>query len=286
MADLSSLPRLGVGISCEFGGGPRGQGLDAVALVRAHPELVHFLELGVDVARGLDAHMLSWASTGLPCTYHFLDLNLAERDDLDADWLDRTMALVDRMGAAWLCGDAGYWHIGRRERGHEVLLPPILCAEAADEMAAAVRDVIRATGRTVLPENPPATAYVGPLHLLEFFARVVEGADTGLLLDCAHLAVFQHHRGLDPLDGLEDFPLDRVVEIHVAGGTLREHRGYPWIEDTHGPEPLDATWAIVEHVVANAPNLKAVVYEAEHNAPTELFANFVRLNAMFPKEAS
>ncbi|MCP4806570.1 MAG: DUF692 domain-containing protein [Proteobacteria bacterium] len=286
MTDLSALPRLGVGISCEFSGGPRGAGLDAVALARAYPDLVHFLEVGVDTARGLDAHMRSWAQTGLPCTYHFLDLNLAEVGDLDDDWLAHTLALVDEVGATWLCGDAGYWHLGRRERGHELLLPPILCASAAQEMSRAVRDLIRRSGRTVLPENPPATAYVGPMHLLEFFAQVVEGADTGLLLDAAHLAVFQHHRGHDPLDGLADFPLERVVEMHVAGGTLREHRGYPWIEDTHGPEPLDATWEIVEFITANAPNLKAVIYEAEHNAPSELIGNFERLNALFPKDVS
>lgn len=284
MADLSTLPRLGVGISCEFGAGPRGQGLDAAALAARAPELVHFLEMGVDVARGLDPAMRAWASTGLPATYHFLDLNLAEAADLDADWVRRTTELADEVGAVWLCGDAGYWHLGRRERGHELLLPPVLCTEAAEEMARATRATQAACGRVVLPENPPASAYVGPLHLLEFFAHVVTEADTGMLLDCAHLAVFQHHRGLSALDGLSDFPMDRIVEIHVAGGVVREHRGYPWIEDAHGPEPLAATWEIVEHVVAHAPNLKAVVYEAEHNAPDELIANFRRLNALFPKE--
>jgi len=278
---FAALPRLGVGISCEFAGGPRGSGLDAVALREAWPDLIHFLEVGADVARGLDPHMQRWAEAGWPATYHFLDLNLAEADDLDEDWLRATLEMADRLGAHWLCGDAGYWHLGRRERGHELLLPPILCAPAAEEMARAVGELQERSGRLVLPENPPAAAYVGPLHLLDFFGRVVEAADSGMLLDAAHLAVFQRHRGHDPLDGLADFPLERVVEVHVAGGVVREHRGYPWVEDTHGPEPLDDTWQITEWVVEHASNLKALVYECEHNAAPEVRANFERLNALF-----
>ena len=282
MFDVDQLPRLGVGISCEFSGGPRGAGLDAIALKEAWPELVHFLEVGADTSRGLDEHMLRWAATGWPATYHFLDLNLAEAQDLDDDWLARTLEMADHLGASWLCGDAGYWHLGRRERGHELLLPPILCPAAAEEMAGAVADLQARSGRLVLPENPPAAAYVGPMHLLDFFARVVEEADCGMLLDCAHLAVFQLQRGHPPLEGLDRFPLERVVEVHVAGGAHREHRGYPWIEDTHGPEPLDETWAITEFLVEHAPNLKAVVYECEHNAPAALRPNFERLNRLFP----
>jgi hypothetical protein len=57
----------------------------------------------------------------------------------------------------------------------------------------------------VLPETPPGTAFVGDLHLLDFFARVAEAADTGLLLDVAHVAMYQHVTGRSPLDGLDGF---------------------------------------------------------------------------------
>lgn len=282
MFRVDDLPRLGVGISCEFSGGSRGPGLDAVALREAWPDLVHFLEVGADTARGLDDHMLRWAETGWPATYHFLDLNLAEEEDLDDEWLAKTLEMADHLGAAWLCGDAGYWHLGRRERGHELLLPPILCRDAADEMARAVGELQSRSGRLVLPENPPAAAYIGPMHLLDFFALLVETADSGMLLDCAHLAVFQRQRGHEPLEGLDRFPLERIVEIHVAGGAVREHRGYPWIEDSHSPEPLPETWAITRWVLEHAPNVRAVVYECEHNARQEVRENFETLNGLFP----
>jgi uncharacterized protein (UPF0276 family) len=280
---IAALPRLGVGISCEFTGTERGAGIDAVALNQAWPELVHFLEVGADTARGLDEMMLRWGRSGLPATYHFLDLNLAELGDLDQPWLEQTLAQARAVGALWLCGDAGYWHLGPRERSHELLLPPILSREAAEEMAQAVRQLQTRAGMLVLPENPPAVAYIGPLHLLEFFALVCEQADCGMLLDCAHLAVYQKMCGHAPLAGLDDFPLERIVEIHVAGGAHRDHEGFGWVEDSHSPEVLPETWQITERIIDGASNLKAVVFEAEHNAPAEIHGGFERLNQLFPK---
>ena len=65
---LQNAPRLGVGISCEFNGGTRALNLDALALREAWPTLIHFLEVGADTRRGLDAHMRRWAAQGLPTT--------------------------------------------------------------------------------------------------------------------------------------------------------------------------------------------------------------------------
>jgi uncharacterized protein (UPF0276 family) len=93
-------------------------------------------------------------------------------------------------------------------------------------MAAGIVALREASGLEVLPENPPGSAFVGDLHLLEFFARVAEAADTGLLLDCAHLAMYQRLTGHAPLDGFDHVPWDRVVELHVAGGREREVDGF------------------------------------------------------------
>lgn len=281
---ITRAPRLGVGISCELGGGPRGTGLDALAFRDAFPGLVHFLEIGADLRRGLDSPMLRWAESGLPTTYHFLDLNLAEREDLDPSWVRDTVAQARAVGAAWLCGDAGYWHIGARERGHDILLPPILCTDAADEMADTLLALQEQSEMLVLPENPPASAYVGPMHLLDFFARVVDRADCGFLLDCSHLAIFQQQRGLPPTAGMDGFPMHRVVELHLAGGRERQSGGYTWVEDTHEPEALPESWAILHAALEHAPNLRAVVYEAEHNPAEELLETFERLNTLFPAE--
>src|SRR5262249_12654603 len=107
----------------------------------------------------------------------------------------------------------------------------------------------------------------------------------GLLLDCAHLAIFQRARGLSPTTALDGFPLDRVVELHVAGGAEIDVDGYPLVDDAHGPEPLPDTWQIVEAVLPRAKGLRAIVFECERNAAADVVAGFERLNRLFPHRA-
>ena len=277
---IENLPRLGVGLSGEFGSSSKG--IDVMRLRQSRPDLVHFFEYGADLDRGLDDVVLRWANTGLPTTYHFLDINLAEREDADARWLETTAERARAIGAAWLCGDAGLWHFGPRDRGHQVLLPPVLCRESAIETADTISFIQQETAFALLPENPPSVVYLGDLHILDFFAAVSLRSGCGLLLDCAHLAIFQHLMGHEPLTGLDGFPLDRVVEMHVAGGSHAAIDGFEYIEDSHAPEPLPATWEIFEYVTARATNLRAVVYECEHNLPEACIPNFERLNRAFP----
>jgi len=281
---IADLPRLGVGLSGEYGSSAKG--IDVLAMREARPDLVHFFEYGADLDRGLDEHVRRWSDAGLPTTYHFLDVNLAETEDVDAHWMHATTERARAIGAAWLCGDAGLWHFGSRERGHQVLLPPVLCRDSAMETADNIVRVQDATGFAVLPENPPAVIYLGDLHILDYFALVAERSGCGLLLDCAHLAIFQRLRGLGATDGLDGFPLDRIVELHVAGGSVRSIDGFEYVDDSHTPEPIPETWAILETVLPRAPNLRAIVYECEYNALEATLPIFERLNAMFPPVAS
>lgn len=277
---IADLPRLGVGLSGEFGSSAKG--IDIQRFYEARPDLVHFFEYGADLDRGLDENVRQWAAAGLPTTYHFLDINLAEQEDVDARWLETTAERARAIGAAWLCGDAGLWHFGPRERGHQVLLPPVLCRESAAETADSIVRIQQETGFAVLPENPPSVIYLGDLHILDYFAAVADRSGCGLLLDTAHLAIFQHLRGLPPLAGLDAFPLDRVVELHVAGGTTKSAGGFEYVDDSHAPEPIPATWEILEYVLPRATNLRAIVYECEYNALELCIPNFERLNASFP----
>ena len=202
----AALPHLGIGVSTEYGAASADGALDVARLKREHPAYAGFLEVGVETAKGLDAASLAWAEQGWATTYHFLDVNLEESEDLDEAWITETRELARSVGAAWLCGDAGLWHVGPRERGHGVLMPPVLEPESAAEMARNVRTLREKCGFEVLPESPPAHVYLGRMHLLDYFARVADEADCGLLLDVAHLAVFQIVRGHAPTTGLDGFP--------------------------------------------------------------------------------
>lgn len=275
---VKALPRLGLGISTEFGAGVTG--LDVGELATKHGDLCRFLEIGADLERGVDEDARAWVAAGRPTTYHFLDVNLEEEEDLDEAWIADTAALAREVGAAWLCGDAGLWHVGPRDRGHGTLMPPILCEASADAMARNVRRLREASGFEVLPENPPAHVYLGDMHLLEYFGRMAEGADGGLLLDVAHLAIYQHVQGHEPLANFAALPWERVVEVHVAGATPFEHEGRVFYDDDHGLAVLDATWEILDEVLRRATNLKAIVMECERNTIEGVVPLFERVRGM------
>jgi uncharacterized protein (UPF0276 family) len=277
---VRQLPALGIGISTEYGASTTAEALDIFALRATHAAFARFLEIGVEVVKGLDATAQRWVQCGLPTTYHFLDVNLDEAEDFDAPWQAAMAHLVEHMQPAWLCGDAGLWHFGRRERGHMLLLPPILSREAARAQAEA--RALRAGLDERCCQRTPRQVYLGNLHILEFFAEVMEQADTGMLLDCAHLAMYQRLLGYAPCTALEGFPLERIVELHVAGTTPRTHDGFVYWDDDHTPQVLEHTWEIFDWVAPRAPNLKAVVFECERNALDVVIAGFQRIAATLP----
>ena len=95
--------------------------------------------------------------------------------------------------------------------------------------------------------------------------------------------MFQRLRGLPPTAGLDGFPLDRVVEMHVAGGAPVDVDGLALVDDAHGPEPLPDTWQIVEAVLPRAHRRCAPSStSARRTRPTRCVGNFRRLNRMFP----
>jgi len=279
---VSALPSLGMGISTEFGAGKTG--VDLEALWEASPGLCQFLEIGTDLERVFDADTLAWIKAGRPTTYHFLDLNLEAVVELAPRWADRCSRLARKWGAAWICGDAGLWHVGQKDRGHGTLMPPILVEESARLIAKNVRALRQISGLEVLPENPPAHVFAGEMDLLSYFAKILELADSGMVLDVAHLAIYQHVSGRAPLEGLDLFPMERIVEMHVAGGTLFDHEGLEFIDDSHGTQVLPATWEIFDHVLARASNLKAVVLEAERNSLDEVLTLFHELDGRWNQQ--
>lgn len=281
---LPGLPYLGLGVSTEFGAARRPGALDLAALRRAAPSLGAFLEVGLEVERGLDADTLAWAGQGLPTTLHFLDLNLDDPADLDEAWMRGFQQAIAVLRPAWICGDAGLWHFGGRERGQMLLLPPILSDTQAREMARGILALREATGLEVLPENPPGAVYLGDLHLLDFFARLCDYADTGMVLDLAHLAIYQRAMGLPLEAGLDLLPPERIVEVHIAGGRRRRTEGLDWIEDDHGTDVLAETWALADRLIPRAHQLRAIVFECERNPLPAVLPGLRRIHERYLRD--
>ena len=104
---VKKLPVLGLGVSTEYGAFSGAESLDLAALRKEAPQWARFLEVGVEIEKGLDDESLRWVESKLPTTYHFLDVNLEEPDDLDKEWLDGAHSVIECLKPAWMCGDAG-----------------------------------------------------------------------------------------------------------------------------------------------------------------------------------
>jgi uncharacterized protein len=92
---------------------------------------------------------------------------------------------------------------------------------------------------------------------------VLERADAGLLLDVNNVFVNAKNHGFDPYEWLKKIPLERVVQLHVAG-----HE--PWddtlIIDTHGAEVRSEVYEMLGWVIERV-GPKPVVLERDSNIP-------------------
>jgi len=94
----------------------------------------------------------------------------------------------------------------------------------------------------------------------EFIAAMVEKAQTHLLLDLHNIySNSRNFEGYDAWTFLRTVPLDRVIEIHIAGGQLSDG----WYHDFHCNPVPEPVWEMLAYVVPRARNLRAIVLEVQ-----------------------
>jgi uncharacterized protein (UPF0276 family) len=175
--------------------------------------------------------------------------------------LEQVAAIARELASPWVsehlsfnrvADESGMWHSG-------FLLPP------RQTLAGVEAAVVSARALSVCLPVPIAIEtgvnYLRPrtdeLPDGEFVARVAEAADCGILLDL-HNVWTNERNGRQPLaDYIEQLPLERVWEIHVAGG--HSHRGF-WLDAHSGAVPADLM-ELAARIIPRLPNLKAIVFE-------------------------
>jgi hypothetical protein len=90
-----------------------------------------------------------------------------------------------------------------------------------------------------------------------FFAEVALRADCGILLDLHNVWCNERNGRQQIASLIEELPLDRVWEIHLADG--RQVDGY-WV-DAHSGLISEDLFELAESVVPQLPNLKAIMFE-------------------------
>lgn len=256
-----ALPVLGVGASLSFGAEP-----DPVALAAA-PGGPSFIEYAGAVQHSyLRGPLEQLAKRKVPLLYHPSCLNLCGPYPNPPGWLAAVNAHVRAVGSPWLAQDVATCFVGE-EPGYSIqlgyFLPPIWSREGLEEAVARVSEVRAMVRAPLLLEPPPVTFLIGDMDSLTWLGQLAERTDCGLLLDAGHLVSHNLAAGRPAEAPPVDLPLERVVELHIAGGVLREKGGKRYYLDAHELPILPETRALFGELLRLCPNLKAVCVECE-----------------------
>jgi len=196
-----------------------------------------------------------------PVIQHGVSMSLGSEGD--PEHLRRLAALCEVTRTPWVsdhvcfCGSA---HVNSHD-----LLPVPYTDEMVDHFVRRIREVKAALGARVFAiENP--SSYLGwkVTHMpeWEFVARVVTEADCGWMLDINNIFVSSINHGFDPIEYLDAVPTDRVVQIHLAGHTIKE--GYRL--DTHDHAVCDEVWDLYAYAIERIGPVSTLV-EWDGNIP-------------------
>ena len=218
----------------------------------------------------------------LPLLYHPVHLNLWGPVVESAERLAMLASHLAAVGSPWVSNDVGWWHCeGKALPGYLYLTPP-LDAHGLQNAAAHARTVRDAVGVPLLLENPAVMTARGEWHVLDFMERLSTHTGCDLLLDAGHLFSHQLARGLSLTEGLEAFPFERVVEVHVAGGVVTRRGARLVYVDDH-PQPIrDEVWSLLETILPRCTRLRALTYEGDGHPMALASLNLQRLRALLP----
>lgn len=98
----------------------------------------------------------------------------------------------------------------------------------------------------------------------EFLDRLLAPVDGFILLDAHNLYCQAHNFGVDPIALCQAYPLERVREVHISGGSWEVHPAAPAGKvrrDTHNDRVPEAVFQILNYLLVNCPNLKYTTLE-------------------------
>jgi uncharacterized protein (UPF0276 family) len=141
------------------------------------------------------------------------------------------------------------------------VVPPLYTEEFLARFIANANALQARLDQPLVMENIPGFFDVKASRIPEavWLRRFFDSTNTGFLLDLPHIWLEAHYHGVDPKVFLADFPLDRVVELHVAGVEPDRDLEGPWIAPT---EPSAAMLDFLGHAVSRCSGAKAVTFDA------------------------
>lgn len=196
---------------------------------------------------------LTALSARFPISVHGVGLSIGGEGPLDREHLARLRTLCDWLNPAsfsehlaWSSHDSAFLND---------LLPLPYNAASLARVASHINQVQETLGRQMLLENPSSYLAFDTSDMSEtdFLRELATQTGCGLLLDVNNVFVSATNLGTSPQAYIDDFPLDKVGEIHLGGHDEDEDdAGRPLLIDSHGREIADPVWALLEYTLARS----------------------------------
>ncbi len=181
-------------------------------------------------------------------------------------WLEQLATEVARRRYRHVSEHFGYFSAGPYARFTNLTLPP--CPATVELGIERARLLAEAAGAPIGLENTGvALCLQDATEQAATLASIVDATGGFLLLDVHNVWTQAVNLGLDARVLIDGFPLDRVRELHVAGGVhYRCEVGPPLYLDSHdGPVPRGA-FDLLAYVLPRCRNAEAVFLERRDGA--------------------
>ncbi len=101
-----------------------------------------------------------------------------------------------------------------------------------------------------------------------------------------HLVSYEMASGRSVLAAIDELPVERVIEVHIAGGRLKEGDAGSIYVDAHECEIVEQTWQMLETMLPRLPNVKAVCYECEGVNESSVLATLKRIRKIVREKSN
>ncbi len=224
----TQLPVLGVGL---------GWREEIASSILDHREQVDWCELISDHFINASEERLAAVrgiSRTLPLIPHGLDLSIGSDAPPDSAYIKGLAVLVETVRAPWFTDHLCFTRGGGLNLGQ--LAPLQFSEEVLEVVERNVRHLRSVIQTPFLLENISYDFVVpgGSMDEATFINETVRRADVGLLLDVTNVFTNAENHAFDPRAFIDRLPLDRVVQLHVAGGHQINGR---WVDSHSFPVP-------------------------------------------------
>lgn len=255
--EVADVPVLGFGVSYR-------QELREEILAR--PGTVDFLELISDHYADMPKYRLDEArdlAACFPIVLHGVEMSIGTESGVDDSYLSEVRRISEVLDPVWVSDHLCFTKVPGLNIGQ--LTPLSFSKETAAIASKHIRRVAAAFDIPFLVENISYYFRVPSASMseAEFITSVVESSDAWLLLDLTNVHNNAINNGYDAYEFLDSIPLERVMQLHLAGGYY--YRDV--LLDTHSHAVPVEVFDMLSHVASRLPNLKGVCVERDQNFP-------------------